>query len=372
MNTGADDELMVRYLEGAASNDEVAALEARLRFDPDARRALVRMSHLHALCAELAREPLLKATPRRRWRWPLRIAAIAASILAVVGGWRLAMPTPEPAPMVTSVHGTVLRERTSTRTEMALWQRVAAHDRLVLGADAELDLAWPDGTTVVIGGGGTVTMAEPAGATLKLEHGWLHVVVASRRHHDGVPFAIATPEGIATDTGTEFDVRQGAEGTTIAVDSGAVEFAGSGSRLAIAAGRRAVAAPGRPAQLIAVESVPAPSTASPTAVLPIKPDTHATPNAAPQPDLPVPPERLTLTGTVTMIDAAKNSFTLLDDANGTTDEYRAYFASGEVRAILARIAKLKVGERLTVTYTEREGRRVLAIEKAAARSGTDK
>lgn len=74
-------------------------------------------------------------------------------------------------------------------------------------------------------------------------------------------------------------------------------------------------------------------------------------------------ERATVTGTVTEVNAEKKSFVLKDEA-GKTEPYRAFFAGGNVEEILAKIAKVKVGDHLQVVYTVREGRRVLSITEA--------
>ncbi len=72
------------------------------------------------------------------------------------------------------------------------------------------------------------------------------------------------------------------------------------------------------------------------------------------------------TGTVTAVNAEKKSFTLKEDGTNAENEYRAYFREGKPEKMLEAIAKLKVGDRLHVVYTEREGRRALAIEAAKA------
>ena len=73
-------------------------------------------------------------------------------------------------------------------------------------------------------------------------------------------------------------------------------------------------------------------------------------------------ETATAVGVVSAVNSAKHSFTLKEDGSGKDSEYRAYFRDGNPEKMLARIAKLAVGDHLTVVYTEREGRRALKIE----------
>lgn len=70
------------------------------------------------------------------------------------------------------------------------------------------------------------------------------------------------------------------------------------------------------------------------------------------------------TGTVTAVNPEKKSFTLKEDGSGDTNDYRAYFNDKKQAPRLEAIAKLKVGDHITITYTEHEGRRVISIEEA--------
>jgi hypothetical protein len=78
-------------------------------------------------------------------------------------------------------------------------------------------------------------------------------------------------------------------------------------------------------------------------------------------------ESAVATGTVTATDEKRKSFTFKEDGSDDALEYRAYFRSPDVKAILEQIKALKVGDRLKVTYTENEGRRAMKIETAPAK-----
>jgi hypothetical protein len=75
-------------------------------------------------------------------------------------------------------------------------------------------------------------------------------------------------------------------------------------------------------------------------------------------------EKATVTGTVTALNPQRHSFTL-KETGADEFEYRAYFRDGKQKPMLETIAGLKVGDVLTVTYTESEGRRALTVTTPA-------
>jgi hypothetical protein len=83
-------------------------------------------------------------------------------------------------------------------------------------------------------------------------------------------------------------------------------------------------------------------------------------------------EQATVTGTVTALNPQRHSFTL--KATGANDEfeYRAYFRDGKQQEVLTIISGLTIGETITVTYTEVEGRRALTIVVPEKAANTDK
>ncbi len=87
------EEMIARYLEGIAGEDEVRRLEDRLRADPGARRALLRAAgqdvELRRLLGEEREEAgLVEASARRRWI--IAVAGLAAAVLAAAAAalWR--------------------------------------------------------------------------------------------------------------------------------------------------------------------------------------------------------------------------------------------------------------------------------------------
>jgi ferric-dicitrate binding protein FerR (iron transport regulator) len=353
MSTPRHDELMVRYLEGIASDEEVAALEAGMQADRTLCRDFVRLAHLQALFADLP--PALAGAPLpgpRRRPWAFAVAGAVAALLAIALLWQL-RPTDAAGPMISALSGTADGSRAGNNLNVARGDRLRAGDRLTLAGQAELALSWPDGTVVIIAGGSSLTLGGDAQAALTLEAGMLH---ASVIHDPQRPFSIATKDALACDIGTEFTVQADPGGTVVRVEQGVVTLANGHGMVVIAAGASARAAAGQgprlePAANAAVDPGPVP---------------------AAKPPAPAEPGSLTVSGTVTAVDGARHSFTLTDGISGTASEYRAYFAGGNTAAIQARIARITVGDALSVTYVDKEGRRAIRIEPASAAHGIER
>ena len=344
----ADDELMVRYLEGAATPGEVTALEARLAGDHQARREFVRLAHLQALFIDLPRAPAA-ALQRRSWRWPLVLLGSAAALVLIGMLWHR-QPAGPAGPAITAVSGTVHCLRAGIEVDVRAGDALHAGDRLSVDAASQLSFSWRDRVAIRLAEQSEATVGGPSQATITLAQGDIHALTSPI---PGLAFTIATPEGLATDIGTEFTVHRDALGTRVRVDRGQVRFSNASGQLSIAAGASARIAPGGAPQ--ADPAGTSSSAGGPAATVPASDDGDG--------------PHLTASGVVTQVDAKRRSFTLIDAATGASSEYRAYFAGGHTQAMLARIATLSVGDSLTVTYLEREGRRALAITPMARSAG---
>jgi ferric-dicitrate binding protein FerR (iron transport regulator) len=363
MTARNDDDLMVRYLEGAASDDEVTLLEAKLLVDPGARREFARLAHVQALFIDLP--PASAATPQpsapqprplavrprpRRW-WRQALVAAAAALVAVGILWSR-QPPPMETPTITSLSDPVACERGHAQVPLQLGDRLLPGDRVTAPDSSSISLTWRDGTVAHLGAGGSIVLGGRHEPTLRLTTGLVHAIVAHAGRpvapSSAEPFAIATADGLARDIGTDFQVRSDGDGTTVQVDDGLVVFANAAGQVTVPAGTIAWCAHGAAPHLKPAE-LPAPAPA-PAA----KPPPHAD------------GDQFTITGTVTQVDTQRKSFTLVDDATGTPGEYRAFYAAGHPDAMLARILALHGGERLTVTCVEREGRRVVKMEPVRA------
>jgi hypothetical protein len=245
MSRIAADELVLRYLDGAATPDEVTAIEARLRDDPEARRAFVRMAHLHALASELAHAPLVEAPPQHRWGWIAGTVAAAAAL--VVGIWSSVAPQRERGPMLSRCEGTVACRRDGGELPIATGTRLLPGDSLRVTGDGRVELAWGDGAVVTADTHGDLIIGEATGTRLRLARGTISALVA---HDPARAFAVATPEATITDVGTRFTVARDGASTRVSVAQGEVAVAASASALEVHAGEKAVVAAGGAARLV--------------------------------------------------------------------------------------------------------------------------
>ncbi len=357
MNSRSDDDLMVRYIEGAASAEEVTLLETRLRTDPGARREFVRLAHVQALFVDLPRASVVidaTSPPFRRWH-VARAAGLVAAALVLVAIALVARPARSGVATVTALQGAVRCLREQDVVPLRVGDAVQPGDQFALAGFSTLSVSWAGEVSVDVEQYSILTVGGEGASTIYLSSGAVHAVVIS---HSGNAFAIATADGVARDLGTDFIVHCDAGGTAVQVAAGLVMLENALGRVTVPAGRSASLHAGRAPALEIVpphgqsagQRQPAPATIPAPAVRPPPPP-------PPLVDVTSPSS----TGTVTHLDGQRRAFTLRDDRSGETSEYRAHFAGGHAEAIVARIASLQVGEHLTVGYIEQEGRRALSI-----------
>ncbi len=70
-------------------------------------------------------------------------------------------------------------------------------------------------------------------------------------------------------------------------------------------------------------------------------------------------------GTVSVVNADKKTFTLVEDGTGKSEPYRPFYAGGDPGKMADKIPHLTVGEHVEVVYTVKEGRRALSITEVA-------
>lgn len=341
MTSTNDDDLMVRYLEGIATQDEVILLETKLRADPLAQREFVRLAHLQALFIDLPRPPQVSWL-RRTWRHT-RIPLTAAAAVLVIGIlWARFQPASD-APLITAMHGLVSCYRSTVEVPVHVGDHLRSGDRLTVASLSDLSLSWKDRTAVHVSADSTFTLGQRSGAMITLDSGAVNAVVV----HDATrPFSMATPDGLTTDVGTDFMVLRDAYGTTVKVYEGVVALSNTAGQVTVPASRAAFMAYGLEPRLIPVEDTGRAR--------------HA-PAPAVNPPVHTDGDSVSVSGTVTHMDEKRKSFTLVDDLTATALEYRAYYAGGHPETIVAQIAALHLGDHVTVTYIDREGRRVIAM-----------
>lgn len=228
-------DLLARYLAGAASDAERAAVEAWAAVPANARelerlRAVWRPAATgdwnvedawQRVSARLDAPMVEAASPARRWTGP--VLAVAATVALAVGAaviWRISQPDPgQPAQVVATVAG----ER---RT---------------------VDL--PDGTRIVLAPGSELRVSEGYGEALRRVdlrgEAWFAV-----EHDAARPFQVHVAGTITEDLGTEFLVQQlpGDSGVRVALVNGSASLRRDGqpaeAAVTLAPNDLAVLAPG--------------------------------------------------------------------------------------------------------------------------------
>ena len=343
----ADDLLMLRYLEGAADDAEVARLEAALSAGSGARSALVRLAHLHALLAELAAAPEAVVAIRRRPRgwWIAAASGLAAAVL-VIAAWLVRAG--EDAPRVLALRGAVVLEHEGRRIAMAPGRALADGDRVVVADGAEVVMRWPIGATVTAAGAAELIIADGRAAAQRVASGSVRAVVTGA-HDAEQPFAIVTRDAIATDIGTDFSVACDAVRTLVAVHDGRVRVATGGASVVAEAGESAIAVLGEAPRLV-TPTVSAPS---------------ATPVPVTDPTTGLP--RSTVVGTVVSIDRGGRKLSVRADGASADEEYVLLLAAPDAHDLRSRLELLAPGDRIELDYVVREGRRFVALRPASHR-----
>lgn len=262
-------QLVDDHLAGRLDESGRAGLERLLGEHPEARRLFwVMANHEIMLRSAFAGAPAASADlppPSPRVRWNPLLAAAALVLVAIGVGFAMwAADAPRPVALIARLAavgdpGTVHHGdggRMPIRDGLAIYP----DDRVVAGADASLDLRWPDEATVItLAGGSAVTLPAMRPSTgslpveperLRLEQGTLVAEVAHQ--HAGARFAIATPHAHVTVIGTRFTVKAAAGRTEVEVERGRVSVAtpAGGNPLEVGAGQRAVRIDGQAPALV--------------------------------------------------------------------------------------------------------------------------
>lgn len=199
------DDLIVRYLEGRATADEVATLNDVLKQDGDA-RAVFRAASFQALTvADLGRA----RAPRREEpaRWNVRALAAAAAILLVVAGgliWLLSNPDQELVRVVRQTGAVTLSGSTLT----------------VEGANSGAEVLLTDGSILTLAGDSELAFAGKRGTDITVRRGSVTVEAVAQPTEQ--PMILRTPTAEAVVMGTCFTISAQTGETMVTVGSGKV------------------------------------------------------------------------------------------------------------------------------------------------------
>jgi ferric-dicitrate binding protein FerR (iron transport regulator) len=219
------DPLIVRYLEGTATADEVAALNEILKKDADA-RAVLRAASFQALTvADLgrARAPRQEAPAR----WNVRSLAAAAAILLVVAGGLIwfSRPDREALRLVRQTGAVTLTGSTLT----------------VEGANSGAEVRLADGSTLTLAGDSELAFAGKRGTDITVRRGSVTVEAAAQPKDE--PMILRTPTAEAIVLGTCFTISAQTGETMVTVGAGRVRLRRlvDGASAEVAEGQMAVA-----------------------------------------------------------------------------------------------------------------------------------
>jgi len=232
-----------RYLDDAASPEEIAELSRRLVEDPETARSFARLSRLDVyLQNELQSARRLAASgetapeaqrPKKRAEFPRSFIALAAAaaVLAAVGVWwmvggRSSVVGGQVIARVEKVSGFSVQVSGKSRQELAVGDEVRAGTRIETGKDGAVTLAWVgEKTGVEIGERSTLNIqrsTSKSGTRLDLNVGRLTATVAKQAPDK--PFVVETPRARVTVVGTKFALMAVPGFSRVDVEEGRVKM----------------------------------------------------------------------------------------------------------------------------------------------------
>lgn len=232
-----EDALLLRYLDGTATSEEVESLNDLLKSDPDA-RALLRAASFQALTvADLGKSRAVLPAPREETqRWSRRPLATAAALFLVATVWGIWLLSPERVQLtVVRTTGAVSwsARNGSFTTDLEPGSELDPGTLTVEGAKSGAELRFPDGTAMTLAGESEVSF----GTDAFLRRGSITVEAGPR------PRILRTPTAEAEGAGTCYTLSAQSGQTMVTVGAGRVRLRRlvDGASIEVAEGRMAVA-----------------------------------------------------------------------------------------------------------------------------------
>jgi|GEM_PF-4819608 len=240
-------DLIQKYVDGTASETEVAQLSSLVAGDPEAARSFARATRInHFLYQHFGEEVALRADPMPaskstvsslRNRKPNRPRAkpvssavwiglsVAAAACLLLVLWPRNIP-PRPLAVVQSVDGPVSLQRGQEISTAKIGTELHAHDVLVSTDVASATIVFTDKSRVDLKQSFSIAVsthsAAPASRILDLKKGAMTASIT--RQVAGAAFAIKTPHARVTVVGTQFTVAVEEKSTRVDVEEGTVDF----------------------------------------------------------------------------------------------------------------------------------------------------
>jgi len=280
---GRFEDLIQSYVDGTASEADIAELSSRVASDPQAARAFARATRInHFLYQHFGEEEALRVNPllalkhsgsasknRKLTRprakptssavWISVSVAAAACILLVL--WSRNTP-PEALAVVRAVDGSVSLQRGQESRPAEVGTEIQANDVLVSSSAASASIEFTDKSRVDLKKAFSVTIAAgsaaPASRILDLTNGTLTASVT--RQAAGTTFAVKTPHALTTVVGTQFTVAVEEKLTRLDVEEGSVDFSpadNTAKSIRVKTRQFAIATPGVAPVATSLDSQPA-------------------------------------------------------------------------------------------------------------------
>jgi ferric-dicitrate binding protein FerR (iron transport regulator) len=232
--------LALRYLDGATTPEEDAALNAELGASEEKRERFVELCRQRGRLVE-ALKPAAKGKPvtRRTWLY----AAAAALLAAGIGTLLLPREAAEPVVRVQRVEGTATRVGPSGRAPLRPGDALGIGDGLETDGNGRVVLAFDDRSTLKVGPGSALSGLDVRGGKrLFVARGAVEADVVRQ----ALPLTVRTPEGEAKVLGTVFRLEVAGGSTRLEVEKGLVRLTRLEDRKStdVAAGQYAVASAG--------------------------------------------------------------------------------------------------------------------------------
>jgi ferric-dicitrate binding protein FerR (iron transport regulator) len=254
-----DDLLIQRYLDNKLTNDELAALNQRLREDAALREHLRTVAEHAVAFGDMVRRenaapaPFHKQTEKSTGlaSW-LALAACAA--LLATSAWFFLHSAPSPVVTLIEHEGSVAWKNGDA---IQSGESLPAGTLETIGEASSALLRFDDGSLISLRGEAELSFSDDGQKVLTLSRGTLSADV--QKQPAGRPMLIRTPSAVAEVVGTAFDLTARTEDTLLNVDEGIVKLKrlADGSQIDVSANRSAVAS------LVAGDKLDAASTPEP-------------------------------------------------------------------------------------------------------------
>ena len=266
MNRHDWESVIGRHLDGIASAEEIAALSEKLESDADTRLLYLRLAGIHATLAtgeldepasgeaedqllELVEQLESSRKQQRGWRtivdgqrwskstslWLLAAAAVVIVALSAGLIYQLAYPNSETNNIaiqghvsdvsiarITGLSGSLIwtGDRGQIVRDVKIGTELAGGTIEGMTPDSWFEIQFNDGSTVMISGTSTLTIADPGQKELRLREGIFSANVVPQPN--GKPMLIHTPSTLLEVLGTQFDVEANQASTVLNVTEGTV------------------------------------------------------------------------------------------------------------------------------------------------------